>query len=266
MPCRKTAARAAAAAVTLVLVGAGATAPAAADQSHGNLDRPARAQQNHEAAHAKRAEAGDQRRERRDGADRPGDRRRDGADRSREARGERSDDHGDHGLGDGRGNGHTPVTVCHLLGNGGYIELTFDENALDAHLAHGDLHPVPAGGCPETDGDTTLEQDGDPLATPGTDLPETDVAEQAVPEPAAEPQPTTQAEVLGVQRFQRSATTTSPEVAGVDAVAGGGPALLGPVAGILPQTGAPAVGLAVLAGLAAVAGGAAVLRRRRAGA
>ena len=46
------------------------------------------------------------------------------------------------------GTGHTPVTVCHRLGNGGYHVLTMDDSALKAHLGHGDLYPVPADGCP----------------------------------------------------------------------------------------------------------------------
>ncbi|WP_435770589.1 hypothetical protein [Nocardioides sp. SYSU DS0651] len=40
------------------------------------------------------------------------------------------------------------VTVCHLLGNGSYQELTFAAEALPAHLGHGDIHPVPVNGCP----------------------------------------------------------------------------------------------------------------------
>ena len=60
---------------------------------------------------------------------------------------------------------HDPVTVCHALGNGGYLELTFDDDAYEAHLEHhGDISPVPEGGCPsgsdesggdETEGDET---------------------------------------------------------------------------------------------------------------
>ena len=37
------------------------------------------------------------------------------------------------------------VTVCHILGNGSYNLLTFDDSALPAHVAHGDHAPEPAG-------------------------------------------------------------------------------------------------------------------------
>jgi hypothetical protein len=47
------------------------------------------------------------------------------------------------------GGGHTPVTVCHREGNGSYHVITFDDDALSAHLAHGDIYPVPEGGCPQ---------------------------------------------------------------------------------------------------------------------
>lgn len=39
------------------------------------------------------------------------------------------------------------VTVCHVTGNG-YNLLTFNANALSAHLGHGDIYPVPDNGCP----------------------------------------------------------------------------------------------------------------------
>lgn len=49
-------------------------------------------------------------------------------------------------------NGHTPVDVCHVTGNG-WMELTVDNDAVDGHLGHGDFvidedHP-----CPPSDDD-----------------------------------------------------------------------------------------------------------------
>ena len=43
------------------------------------------------------------------------------------------------------------VTVCHRLGNDNYRQLEIERSALDAHLGHGDIYPVPDDGCP-TDG------------------------------------------------------------------------------------------------------------------
>src|SRR2546430_12949542 len=37
------------------------------------------------------------------------------------------------------GRGHTPVTLCHLEGNGSFHEITVDDDAVPAHLAHGDV-------------------------------------------------------------------------------------------------------------------------------
>jgi hypothetical protein len=67
------------------------------------------------------------------------------------------------------GGGHTPVTVCHLEGNGSYHILTSDDDSLPAHLAHGDIYPVPAGGCPA--GLTAGEHHGCPtdMKAGGTD-------------------------------------------------------------------------------------------------
>ncbi len=44
------------------------------------------------------------------------------------------------------GQGTVRVEVCHLEGNGSYHVIEFDDSALDAHVAHGDLYPVPADG------------------------------------------------------------------------------------------------------------------------
>lgn len=68
-----------------------------------------------------------------------------------------------------RGGGHTSVTVCHIMGHGGYKLLTMDDDALQAHIDHGDLYPVPEGGCPGT-----LEETPDPtviVATPDLTTP-----------------------------------------------------------------------------------------------
>ncbi|HEU5321638.1 MAG TPA: hypothetical protein VFX28_12590, partial [Methylomirabilota bacterium] len=57
----------------------------------------------------------------------------------------------------GRGEGHTPVTICHWVpaDGGRYIEITVDDdgssgnNSLQAHLAHEhDIIPAPPEGCP----------------------------------------------------------------------------------------------------------------------
>jgi hypothetical protein len=42
------------------------------------------------------------------------------------------------------------VTICHRTGSpsNSYVVITVDENALPAHLDHGDVYPVPPNGCP----------------------------------------------------------------------------------------------------------------------
>jgi len=40
------------------------------------------------------------------------------------------------------------TAICHRTGNGGYHQITVSNDALDAHRAHGDIVPAPAGGCP----------------------------------------------------------------------------------------------------------------------
>jgi LPXTG-motif cell wall-anchored protein len=72
------------------------------------------------------------------------------------------------------GKGHTPVTVCHLLGNGDFNIITIDEEALDAHISHGDTYPIdgvcfPPDGTGENEGkDPEQETPADPPVE-GTD-------------------------------------------------------------------------------------------------
>ena len=156
--------------------------------------------------------------------------------------------------------GHVRVTVCHVLGNGGYHELTFDEHALRAHEAHGDLYPVPAGGCPaetteETPDETvpgTTQDD-----TPGDETDETPVVEEDTT--------TNEATVAGVEQFATGTAPRTGQVLGTEAVAGVNRTapVAGPLAGVLPQTGAGRLGLAAGAGLALIGAGAALVARRR---
>lgn len=62
----------------------------------------------------------------------------------------------------GGGGGHTPVTICHVTGNGS-ITITVDDDAVQAHLDHGDsLGECPAGTTTgQTTGDTTGQTTGD---------------------------------------------------------------------------------------------------------
>lgn len=169
--------------------------------------------------------------------------------------------------------GHVRVTVCHVLGNGGYHELTFDQHALRAHEAHGDLYPVPADGCPtgtteETLPGTTTGDDSTTTTTTttqdGTTSQDTTTVESGA---AVEDDTTTQDEatVAGVEELATDAQPGDAQVLGVEAVRGVNRSapVTGPVAGILPQTGAGQLGLAAAAGLALVGAGAALVARRR---
>ena len=51
----------------------------------------------------------------------------------------------------GRGKGAVKVDVCHLKGNGSYNLISVSENALSAHLGHGDV--LPGDWYPDSDGD-----------------------------------------------------------------------------------------------------------------
>lgn len=41
------------------------------------------------------------------------------------------------------------IEICHKTGST-FREITINRSALRAHLAHGDIYPVPVGGCPRT--------------------------------------------------------------------------------------------------------------------
>lgn len=150
---------------------------------------------------------------------------------------------------------HDPVTVCHLLGNGSYIELTFDDSALDAHLAHGDLYPAPTAGCPAAEGATASPD----TAVPGISDGDTDRTDGFVNEVAGVSQEVTH------QGVDRAGAVAGDMVLGVEqqTTANRAAATLAPSAGLLPQTGAGRVALLVVAGLGALAAGAALLSRRR---
>lgn len=53
-------------------------------------------------------------------------------------------------------NGHTPVSICHLIGNGNYNLIVVDDDAVDGHLGHGDKLPV-NGACPPDEPDDECE-------------------------------------------------------------------------------------------------------------
>ncbi len=166
-----------------------------------------------------------------------------------------------------RGNGHTPVTVCHLLGNGGYHLLTFDEHALKAHLAHGDVYPTD-GTCPTSSpsstGGTSTTTDTTENTTETTQVTTTTEASQKAPIVAAE-LARVPARVLGVEAAR------SPRVLGVEAVragsattsTSGAPAQVAPATGLLPNTGATRIALPLVAGFGLLAAGVGLLLRRR---
>ena len=170
--------------------------------------------------------------------------------------------------------GHVRVTVCHVLGNGGYHELTFDEHALRAHEAHGDLYPVPADGCPteapeetvpgttpegqDTPGDDTPAEETPVAATPGDDV----TGDDTTGDDTSDESDTV---VAGVEERDSTSTNDDAEILGVEAFAGANRAapVTGPLAGVLPQTGAGQLGLAAAAGVILLGAGATLVARRR---
>ena len=277
---RKSIARTAAATAGLALVATGALAPAGAAEGKG----AERGQAQAAAAQAKSADKADRKSEK---ADRSKGRsataphgnahgQAEGKDAEkaarRDARAEQAGDQSNNGLGDERGNGHTPVTVCHATGNGGFVEITFDENAFDKHLEnhmkhmddHQDYVVQEGAGCEDVAPATTQDQ---VVTTDDTD--DTDVVADAVT--LTETRETVDAEILGVERFVARTRTgvEAPAVLGAEGTVAGAAAgasavpAAGPVAGILPQTGAAPMALAAAAGLGLVGAGATMVARRR---
>lgn len=229
---------AAAAATTIVVVGAGA--PAFADDGDNDSTQGTTTAPQHTAQGPK---------------DGKGDTEGDQGDKGDKGDGSKSTGNS----GQGKGQGHHPVTVCHRLGNGGYHLLTFDRHALDAHLHHGDIYPVPADGCPTAD-ESTAPAPGNPTTPPVEDGSETDTTGTTGTVPGSQPT------VLGTEAVRTAGLAPrAPKVLGVQAVRGadGKTAAVGPLAGILPQTGAGRMLLPLTAGLGLLATGGVVLARRR---
>ena len=172
---------------------------------------------------------------------------------------EKGDDKGgDKGNG---GEGTVRVEVCHLVGNGSYRVIEFDDSALDAHLEHGDLYPVPEDGCPvpgdggtvgddQTGGETGAETDDQ---TGGETGGETGVYADEVLGTEAEAGDIGGAEVAGAAAANRAPAAVAPAAAASTA----------PAAGILPATGAGDYTVALLAGGALLAAGGVLIARRR---
>jgi hypothetical protein len=49
--------------------------------------------------------------------------------------------------------------ICHLQDDGSYVVITVPEGRLEEHRQHGDIYPVPAGGCPAGNTTTTNKHD-----------------------------------------------------------------------------------------------------------
>lgn len=86
------------------------------------------------------------------------------------------------------GKGHTPVTLCHKPGTPAEHTITVDDNAVPAHLAHGDT----LGACSSTP-PTSQPQ---PTSVPPTKIPPTRVQ----PQPTTMP-PTRQATPIKVTPY-----------------------------------------------------------------
>jgi hypothetical protein len=83
------------------------------------------------------------------------------------------------------------ITICHRTGSESnpYVEITIDDSALPAHLEHGDLYPVPQGGCP-TGGTPIATATSTPTNTPTAIPPSTPTsipAETATSTPTSTP-------------------------------------------------------------------------------
>jgi LPXTG-motif cell wall-anchored protein len=191
-----------------------------------------------------------------------------------EARGPKAKggDKSNNGLGDERGNGHTPVTVCHATGNGGFVEITFDENALEKHLenhmkhmeGHQDYVVEEGAGCDAVAPAATEDGvDEDAVVTDDSTTTKT----VAGTETMTRTRETVAADVLGVEAFAARTGTgvEAPAAQGAEAAVAGTAAApaTGPVAGILPQTGAAPMALAAAAGLGLLGAGATMVARRR---
>lgn len=276
---RKSLARTAAATAGLALVATGALAPAAAAEGKASE----RGQDQAAAARAKSVENADRkssnadRSKGRSAAAPHGNAYGHAEDKSTEKDASQNSSKNNNGLGDVRGNGHTPVTVCHATGNGGFVEITFDENAFEKHLEnhmkhmldHQDYVVEQGAGCddavPANTEDEVLEDEVVTDDTTTTDTTATETVTEAVT--LTRTRETVDAEVLGVEAFaaRTGAGVEAPAVLGAEAAVAGAAAVpaAGPVAGILPQTGAAPMALAAAAGLGLVGAGATMVARRR---
>lgn len=175
--------------------------------------------------------------------------------------------------------GHSPVTVCHLLGNGSYLVLTFDDSALKAHLGHGDLYPVPAEGCPTASGEaaTLAREQATTIVTRLVTHTQTAAAQrQLVAKRVSTVLHALPAAVLGTEALgsagrpavlgvEASRSAGEPAVLGTNGVraANRAPAQVAAAGGVLPQTGAGPLALPLVAGLGLIATGMTLMARRR---
>jgi len=279
---RKSIARTAASTAGLALVATGALAPAGAAEGKGadrGQERAAAAQASNDERTAAKADRKAEQTDRSKGrsataphgnayghaADK------DAAKESGDDAGRQDAEKSSNGLGDERGNGHTPVTVCHALGNGGFVEITFDENAFEKHLEnhmkhmddHQDYVVEQGAGCEQPAAGVEPEALGEGASTDDSST-ETIVDTVTLTEAR---ETVTETQVLGAQAFaaRTGAGVEAPVVKGAEAAVAGSAAVpaAGPVAGILPQTGAAPMALAATAGLGLLGAGATLLARRR---
>lgn len=248
MPIQHSTLRVAAATIAAGLLTVGTAAPVFADNGSRHAHSGSAAQHRHESAQSARAS----RRSEHGAAD--------SAVRARRGPTSGAQSEGSHGRSDPPR--HTPVTVCHRLGNGSFHLLTMDDSALKAHVGHGDIYPVPDSGCPAPAAglpspERSGEEQGGSATPPATDI----APDEAVGVHRAVLDRIGLADqVLGVQA-ERTANRTSAQVA---ATAGAQPpADAAPASGVLPQTGAGDIATTMLAGLGLLAAGAGLLSRRR---